>query len=274
MKVDIITTKKDVSIIDLQNLITAEIIDYLDISVKGDRLLKKGEYFNPEFLLLRDPRFEDTSHNLEIFDWIINHMSQKVLLDVMCIKENPHFEDKKWQARALSSLKIPIPETVFHIMDIGRLTYPIIAKRRYSSRGTGNYVVSHPGKLFDVPGINNQDFIFQKFISFDSDYRVQILGEEIIWIARRVLQLHEYGRTGVTVVQKVNIQDLQSDIKEACLKIADRWSADFLGIDVIVKGSSFFVLEVNLFPQFKSNLGVDNNQTIQKLANYIKRKIN
>jgi glutathione synthase/RimK-type ligase-like ATP-grasp enzyme len=108
---------------------------------------------------------------------------------------------------------------------------------------------------------------------FTEDLRVLTLGKEIIWIAHRELSINPEGKTSVIVTKKIPIKEVSESVKTITYKIIKNWEADFLGIDFIVTENGPMVLEVNLGPFFESIRNVDNNNTAQKLGDFLHMRI-
>lgn len=70
-----------------------------------------------------------------------------------------------------------------------QLPYPIIAKHRRGSRGSGNYKLDTRAKLDAfLVGKNVADYIFEKFYSYSREYRAHVTADGCFYTCRKMLK--------------------------------------------------------------------------------------
>ncbi|HVV25666.1 MAG TPA: hypothetical protein VHC21_01365 [Candidatus Saccharimonadales bacterium] len=130
--------------------------------------------------------------------------------------------------------------------------FPIILKAVNGSRGRYNYLIRSSDELTSTlkqhPGRN---FLAQAYIENDCDYRVLIIGEE-------VLVLRRYGRSGSHLhntsqggrIETLPATRLPAEVVKASKKLAGRLGLEIAGVDVIQDRhtGSYYFLEINSQP--------------------------
>jgi glutathione synthase/RimK-type ligase-like ATP-grasp enzyme len=155
-------------------------------------------------------------------------------------------------------------------------SYPFIIKDISGSRGSRNYLVTDAAMLDDIESQNNSvSFMAQEFIANKSDYRITIVGGEIMYALERTrasdthLNNTSQGGQGAFIEIAVLPQKMQDTALKAA---AATGRLDFAGVDIIANGDEqYWVLEVNKSPEIQTGFGVDYKS--QKLIDYFTRRL-
>ncbi len=74
------------------------------------------------------------------------------------------------------------------------LQFPIIAKHRFGSRGTGNYKLENEEKLISWSKNKNLPmYIFEEYVPYSKEYRMYCTQDEVFLMARKLLRNGENG---------------------------------------------------------------------------------
>lgn len=75
------------------------------------------------------------------------------------------------------------------IVDHSQLPFPIVAKHVYGSRGTGNYLIKSVEELERwIPGKTLRNYIFEKYYSYNREYRLHVTQEGCFYTCRKLLR--------------------------------------------------------------------------------------
>lgn len=129
------------------------------------------------------------------------------------------------------------------------IEYPIIAKKRLSSRAESNFIIKSSDELRRfIFATDVTQFIFQKFYDLVADYRVLILNNQLVGVARRKVVI-KYGYKAT--VQVDSIGEVPQDIADQCCELTKHLGCDLCGFDVgETKEGKLFFIEYNTSPQF------------------------
>ena len=190
----------------------------------------------------------------EIVKKLITDYYNQIVLDKECLKNfTPDYEDKLFQSDFFNKHQISTPHTQhFSTTDKipSSLEFPIVIKKRISSRSKGNFLVHDNSELTEkLSQINVDEYIFQEAINAVSDYRVMVLKDKVIGVVNRFMHRREDNRLSVKGMEKVD--SLSPEIERDALALTKHLGADFVGCDVLIteKGKYYFI-EANLSPQF------------------------
>ncbi|HEX5456140.1 MAG TPA: hypothetical protein VFW77_02115 [Candidatus Saccharimonadales bacterium] len=176
---------------------------------------------------------------------------------------------------------LPLPATIFvpraHLKNwvektLGEhLDFPLVMKSTKGTRGEDNYLADSEAEILkiieDNPGM---EFLLQRFIPNDEDYRVIVCGDDIALVIKRTAQKGNYknntsqGGTA-TLIER---EKLPEDIRKVCIKAARGFSRDIAGVDIVIDKSNpddFYFFEVNRAPQIeKSSFSEDKAAAINR----------
>jgi len=180
---------------------------------------------------------------------ILDSYTFKKVFDSKLYKQSfIRYEDKLFQSFLFEQLKIPYA-ALWDISQPDTITYPLIAKKRLSSRHTANYVLYNSQDLeaFRIK-FNSEQYIFQTFFPLKGDYRVLVCKGEILGVVARDAWLEEDNKTNVKVRETA---ELPAQILRQAIQVSEVVGCDLCGIDIGEKeNGEFFFIEYNPSPQF------------------------
>lgn len=171
--------------------------------------------------------------------------------------------DKVSSALRLAIKRVPVPETIFCFREsvnlnkkriIKALGLPIIAKAILSQRNQDIYILKVEEDFEKLLKKSKKQFIFQKFMKIDREYRFLIMGEKVMVLEQKDKRNYEN--------LKVCYQDLNSpsvfldldcatqDANRIALRSAKILGLDIAGVDLAIEKESNknFIIEVNKGP--------------------------
>jgi len=156
------------------------------------------------------------------------------------------YNDKLFQAYVFKKLGIAHPKI---IPTVQKDSFPIVAKKRLSSSGRGNFLLQTETEYERfIAKYDESEFLFQKYYLLAGDYRVLLYEGEIIAIAQRKVSIKEDGRITVHTIQAAILPET---VIQSCQRIAITMNMDFCGVDIgKKKDGSYFFIEANSSPQF------------------------
>ena len=241
---------------------------YPDFIFKKDILYHKSKSFvsvnKKDKIVLRDP-YQDGNYSLALGK-ILKRFYKQILLDKECLRKHPRYEDKLFQARFFQKNNLYIPETYFgtEVRKISK--FPVVAKKRISSRGKDNSLLRNSQELNAFYKRHNaRNYIAQTYKKATGDYRILILKGKILGIVSRQVKLRRDKSIKVKVTQA--FVKLPKKVTNDSLKITKKLGADFVGIDVLFSQKKYYFLEANLSPQFKGFSRVTGVNVAQKIIN-------
>ncbi len=265
MTIYICTTNKDLSRESFcsaaeKRSVSCEILYYDTLSLLNGRLAHDSRPLQiaPEDrIILRWPwDAENTGIEYNVLlQAVLQQYGDQVLYDTACLKQHsPFYEDKLFQNIQFNRLGIPTPVT-YYAQTISELQsllpgFPVIQKKRISSRSLGNYVVRSAEELQkNLSDETVKDVIFQEYLDLAADYRILFFKGTVLGTVGRNIRVNEEQKVRVKVADQIT--DVKPEILETAKRAAAAFSADFAGIDVITDTSgNWYLVEVNLSPQF------------------------
>jgi len=191
--------------------------------------------------------------------------------------------DKVISLAKLKKYSIPIPKTCISLANDSLdkipkiLKYPLVDKPPIGSWGrmvslVNDYtclkIIKEHRELFQDPRLKVH--IVQEYIPHDKDYRVLVLGDEILGIICRVRRDEDW-RTNVALGGKVeSVPKANKEIEELTFKVKEIVKGDFIAVDIIEHDSKYYVIEVNGVPEFKGFMKATGINVPLKIAKYIK----
>lgn len=263
MRLYIFATNKDLSapIISDESKkqgLDSAILFYEELKLVNDRLTStNGEvrFLNDDKIIIRWPwDADDTSIEYnEFVKFLCERFKNNICLDFDCLNRfSPDYEDKYFQSKVFEKLGIPTPKTVVGDIDLAKkeLGFPMVIKKRLSSRSKSNFLLEDENQLADkVAGLDLNQYIFQKYTKAEQDLRVLVLANEILGCVSRHMHIRDENRLAVKGMDKIDVVDER--IVADALKIRSYLGADLVGFDVLVDSDNkYFFIEANLSPQF------------------------
>lgn len=184
--------------------------------------------------------------------------------NVEIINDYSEFRDssKLTQAVQFWSEGLPVAMSVFASKSVleGKVSlpfdFPCIMKANFGAHGNDNHLVKSIDEAKQITVDNpDKNYVLQRFIPNDGDYRVLIAGDEVLVIRRRAvgdshLNNTSQGGTG----ELVDVKDFPPKVIEDSRKIAAALSMKIAGVDALSDKNTgeFYFLEVNSQPQLMS----------------------
>jgi len=174
---------------------------------------------------------------------------------------------KLTQAVQFFELGLPVARTVFvteavlgEKAPLG-FDFPCIMKATFGAHGNDNYLVNSMTEARETavkyPDI---DFVLQRFVPNNNDYRLLVIGNETLVISRSAVDgthLNNTSQGGQAVI--VANSELPNEIIDGARKIMHHLDMTMAGVDVLADKNTgeFFFLEVNSQPQIMSGAFVE-----------------
>ncbi len=140
-----------------------------------------------------------------------------------------------------------------------QLKFPCIAKPVVGSQGRGIKLIQNSKEALELMMSAGEDYLFQEYLPIESDYRIFIIGNEVLGAMRRFVAPNDI-RSNVSIGAKTEPCIPTPLMKEVALRAAAAFKYDVSGVDIAIVGDKHYVLEVNRTPQWqgiKRALGID-----------------
>ncbi|MDP3917880.1 MAG: hypothetical protein Q8Q30_01745 [Candidatus Woesebacteria bacterium] len=176
--------------------------------------------------------------------------------------------DKASSTLRLAIKRVPVPHTIFCFKQsitfsrkkiIKILGLPIIAKAILSQRNQSIYILRSEKDFDSLLKKSNKEFIFQKFIDIEKEYRVLIMGEKIMVLEQKFkrnynnLKVEYLDLTGPSVF--LNLDSTTQKANQIALKSAKLLGLDVAGVDLAIEKGTHknYIIEVNKGPGIEPN---------------------
>lgn len=196
-----------------------------------------------------------THYGAEAIYDIIKDIDCKKILNFSTLK-NMSIGDKLFQQRSIKELNNSLHiETHTNLYDIDITNFPLIAKPRYGSNGNGVVLLKNKEPVPTVT--DNVNYIFQRYIKNDGDWRVVVVG------GRAISGIKRLGRFGQVAnnIAKGSFAVVEKDDKvlDSIFNVAEtaarHFKFDYVGIDVIQdkETDNYYFLESNERATFETS---------------------
>ena len=137
--------------------------------------------------------------------------------------------------------------------------FPIIAKAILSQRNQNIYILKTEDDFRKLIEKSNKEFIFQKFIDIEKEYRILIMGEKIMVLEQKFkrnyknLKVEYLDLTSPSVF--LNLDCTTQKANKISLRSASILGLDIAGVDLAIeKGTAKnYIIEVNKGPGIEPN---------------------
>lgn len=202
----------------------------------------------------------------------VNEYAQINNIPIINSYSNVRDSSKLLQAVNFQKLGVPVALTMYIteavLIQSENLNWPFpcVMKAVHGSHGNDNYVVhgwedvkSH---IDSQPTIR---FVLQRFVPNDCDYRILVVGDEVLVIRRSATggtHLNNTSKGGVA--ELVDIQEIPKEVMENVKKVMDSYGMAIAGVDVFADKNSkeFFFLEVNSQPQLMTGAYIEKKEEL------------
>ena len=239
--------------------------EYLDISASISSLSRKIQVKSESILDFNSLIFRDpVIRKYQNFDFsslrsLILHdlPKNKCILDKKYLLKFNSDPDKLFQMFYLHQHQLPVlPLNYYAWKDSGEINpvqYPTIMKSLQGSHGDGVAKISSQRQLrfaFATRLLWNN--FFQPFLNTGEDYRVLVLGGEVLGIIKRTVAPGNY-LTNISAAGTAQVvQNTPPQLGEIALKATELFGLDFAGVDIMFdQNSNPFILEVNSSPNLR-----------------------
>ena len=132
------------------------------------------------------------------------------------------------------------------------LGLPLIVKLGQGTKGKGIFIVDSLMGLKTLVEYlsvreSHQGFVFQEYIECDGNYRVIVLGDEVIGVKKNLVKKDEFRANIGSEMQEQIITNPPHQLVDLAVRATKSLGVSFSGVDIIEKEGNYFVLEVN-FP--------------------------
>jgi len=164
------------------------------------------------------------------------------------IKENlPHIN-------TIPTFQFSSKEDLLASLEEKILSYPFVCKPNLGSKGQNISKINNIQDIMQLP-FSLKNLVFQNFIENTGDYRVLILGKEVLGIIKRKSNKRSFlnnvsqGGSAEHITNAVKIKKLSS----IALEVSSAFHLLFCGVDIIFdeKQKKYFFLEINTIPQWQ-----------------------
>lgn len=257
IKIFILTVNDDISASSLEKKsklrgYDVEVLYYNELIKHATPIPKLN--LNPDgynYLIPRYPYFANNVNSsfVSLLKVILENYNFSGILDEEIMRNSNflEYDDKLYQSSIFSKLKLPYP-SLYSVNTLNDEHFPIIAKKRFASRGKGNFILKNSLEL-EVFIQNNvvYEYIFCKFLDVIEDYRVVILKNSLVGVMSRSIR-HKGNRV---LVKSDKLVDLPGHVINECIKLTTEIGCDLCGIDVVkTTNNEYFYIEYNLSCQF------------------------
>lgn len=167
-----------------------------------------------------------------------------------------------------------------HWPTIASLGLPVVAKELSSQRGKGVYLVSQREELAKLPpkdsrGENNE-YLFQKFIVKEDEYRLLVLGDRVRVAERKKASAKDEFRNNISLggeEEFLALGQIPETIQATAVKAAKILGVEIAGVDVVTeKGTGrHWLLEVNRGPGLTYDTSL--SPEIDELAKFLQEEV-
>jgi RimK family alpha-L-glutamate ligase len=183
--------------------------------------------------------------------------------------------DKLRTAVCLVTARIPHPKTVHlpHADAPVGLRLPFVLKPRHGSWGIDVFLCETESAFEAVleevrrrPWFVRHGAVLQEFVpSAGRDLRILVAGGRVVGAVQRVASPGEW-RTNVSLGAAREPVSPSPEARRLAIDAAAAIDADFVGVDLILHGDSYFVLEVNGAVEFDKSYDLDGLDVYREIA--------
>jgi glutathione synthase/RimK-type ligase-like ATP-grasp enzyme len=187
------------------------------------------------------------------------------------------------QYMKLWAAHLPVPKTVFanheKLVEVAnQLKFPMVLKDINAARGQRNFLLNNLHELeTKLRAYPDNQFVIQRYIPNDGDFRILVYGEEVALILKRQRSqddseshLHNTSRGGFA--EELTTDDVSGKLLKDAIKAAKYLRRQVAGVDMMVssKTGKHYVLEVNRGPHLTRGAFVA--KKMEKLNAYFANK--
>ncbi len=159
--------------------------------------------------------------------------------------------DKIKQTLLFQLLGLPTPKTRFYFGPkqqasiASDFSFPFIAKKaRTSSQGYGVWLIHDQQELNYYLSYNQPAYI-QEFLPVQRDFRVVIIGNEIVHAYQRIPAEGSF-KANISQGGSIGLENIPEEALDLALKAAKMCGFDLVGMDICESSGSFYLFEANM----------------------------
>lgn len=145
--------------------------------------------------------------------------------------------------------------------------FPIIAKPVFGRKGRGIQKLNTKEEALEFFQSNSQNYLAQQYFPIVSDFRVFVVGGEVVGGFQRFINEGEYkSNIRGTRAEKIVVSE---EMKNVALEATAAMDYEIAGVDLFEHEGEIYVIEVNVSPQwekFKLVTGINPAENIIKYA--------
>jgi ribosomal protein S6--L-glutamate ligase len=213
---------------------------------------------------------------------LAKRLTIKNALNSQIFKQYRYKFDKFYQQEVFALNDIPIIKTASLRTENSFNAYleqavaagqPKIIKHSYSHNGRSIQLVKTREDIVNLEISDKYpEFLVQDYIEIQEDYRIIVLGGEVLGVMRRTKGEGKIT-TNYTRGNTAEIAELPTNALELARKACEVLQVEFGGVDLIIDNKgNYLILEVNIFPGFKGFEQSTGINVAEKLLNFIANK--
>lgn len=216
-----------------------------------------------DLVLIRGGGLRERTDAVKVISSYLNYNKIKVVNDYSSFKTS----SKLAQALQFYEMDIPVSKTIYVTKAITSKKYnlsigfPCIMKAALGAHGDNNFLVKNIEEVIEISEKNKEvDFVLQRFVPNDGDFRLLVVGGDVLVIGRKATKgTHLNNTSKGGGAELTNIEDIPKKIIDSAITITKHLNMSFSGVDVIRDSTSgdYYFLEVNSQPQLMSGAFVD-----------------
>lgn len=236
--------------------------------------------------------FRTTGKHRESVDLILDAVKEDIkngrilVVDPILVSGRTSATLKAWQMLTLSRAGIGVPKTVygslFYLRDEGikEFSYPVIIKGSGGNRGERVFKVDNKDELEEkvmelrtMEVSEGKRFLMQEYIENEGDYRVLVLGGEVLGAMKRKSSSETEFRNNFSAGGTVEVVDkIPESVKKVATKAAGVCGILVAGVDIVLRDGDVnkpVVWEVNKGPQFSGFMKATGIDVPKKMIKFL-----
>jgi RimK family alpha-L-glutamate ligase len=189
--------------------------------------------------------------------------------------------DKSVQYALLGSNKLPIISTLIDGRggDFGKISAilgsPFVYKYTKGAEGKHVYKIESQADLDALPHrdkrLAERFYIAQKFQPARTDYRVIVVGDEVIGAMKRSAAVEGEFRANFSLGGAVEAAEVTEELKAIALNAAKATKCNYLGVDIMYWEEKPYILEVNRYCHFDGFDKANNTHVAEFIINFAEK---
>jgi len=241
--------------------------------------------------------FRTTGKHRESVDLILDAVEEGIksgevkIVDPILVGGRTSTTLKAYQMLSLSRAGVRVPKTVygslFYLRDEGIKKFsgfPLIIKGSGGNRGERVYKVDGGKELEDLvmklrtaEVSEGKRYLMQEYLVNDGDFRVLVLGDEVLGAMKRSSTNKAEFRNNFSVGGRVEIAEIPDNLKKIAIEAARVCGIRVAGVDIVLKDGDWekpMVLEVNKGPQFSGFTKATGINVPERIVKFLEKVAN